>query len=115
MYAPSTQGSFLRAFTFGHVRQLQSVATQLPVNLAGQVPLLLRQPDILTFVDVLRRVYGKSKQGAGFGHAQVGGYDVRLRGTRPGHHPPHHRRSRRCARVSPSPGRYLAVRRRRRG
>jgi hypothetical protein len=27
-YAPSTLGSFLRAFTFGHVRQLEAVATR---------------------------------------------------------------------------------------
>ncbi|WP_117215525.1 hypothetical protein [Allorhizocola rhizosphaerae] len=38
------------------------------------------------FVDVdslLRRVYGHAKQGAGFGHAKVGGYRVRLRGLSP--------------------------------
>ena len=29
-YAPSTLGSFLRAFTFGHVRQLDAVASRLP-------------------------------------------------------------------------------------
>lgn len=27
---------------------------------------------------MLRRVYGKQKQGIGFGHAKVGGYDVSL-------------------------------------
>jgi len=27
-YAPSTLGSFLRAFTFGHVRQLDAVAAR---------------------------------------------------------------------------------------
>lgn len=83
VYAPSTLGSFLRTFTFGHVRQLQSAAAGLLVNLAGAVPSLLRQPDVLTFVDVdavLRRVYGKAKQGTAFGHAKVSGYDVRLRG-----------------------------------
>jgi hypothetical protein len=34
-YAPSTLGSFLRAFTFGHVRQLDAVASRLLINLAG--------------------------------------------------------------------------------
>src|SRR5215213_8586776 len=29
LYAPSTLGSFLRAFTFGHVRQLDAVASRL--------------------------------------------------------------------------------------
>ena len=38
--APSTLGTFLRAFTFGHVRQLDAVASRLLVNLAGQAPLL---------------------------------------------------------------------------
>src|SRR5437867_2047796 len=33
-YAPSTLGSFLRAFTFGHVRQLDAVATRFLTGLA---------------------------------------------------------------------------------
>ncbi|MER7283333.1 transposase [Dactylosporangium sp. NPDC000244] len=32
---------------------------------------------------LLRRVYGKQKQGAGFGHAKVGGYQVLLPGLNP--------------------------------
>jgi hypothetical protein len=85
VYAPSTVGSFLRAFTHGHVRQLQSAGRQVLVNLAARVP-LLPGADVLTFVDVdsmLRRVYGKQKQGVGFGHAKVGGYNVWLRGYNP--------------------------------
>jgi hypothetical protein len=38
------------------------------------------------FVDIdsmLRRVYGKQKQGIGFGHTKVGGYNVYLRGYNP--------------------------------
>jgi len=38
--APSTLGSFLRSFTFGHVRQLDAVASRLLINLAGHAPLL---------------------------------------------------------------------------
>src|SRR6188472_187686 len=34
-YAPSTLGSFLRAFTFGHVRQLDAVAARFLLALAG--------------------------------------------------------------------------------
>ena len=40
-YAPSTLGSFLRSFTFGHVRQLDAVASRFLTNLtaaAGQGP-----------------------------------------------------------------------------
>src|SRR6187397_1392335 len=39
-YAPSTLGSFLRAFTFGHVRQLDAVASGLLTGFATRVPLL---------------------------------------------------------------------------
>jgi hypothetical protein len=85
VYAPSTLGSFLRTFTHGHALQLHAAARNLLVALADRVDLL---PGIgqLCFIDIdsmLRRVYGKQKQGAGFGHAKVGGYDVRLRGLSP--------------------------------
>jgi hypothetical protein len=85
VYAPSTLGVFLREFTHGHVRQVQAAAREFLAQLARRTPLL---PDAgqLVFVDVdsmLRRVYGKKKQGAGFGHTKVGGYDVRLRGLNP--------------------------------
>ena len=39
-YAPSTLGSFLRAFTFGHVRQLDAVASRFLTRLADQAPLI---------------------------------------------------------------------------
>jgi len=82
VYAPSTLGSFLRAFTHGHVRQLQAGGREFLVQLSRHTP-LLPGAGAVTFVDVdslLRRVYGKKKQGAGFGHAKVGGYRVLLRG-----------------------------------
>jgi hypothetical protein len=85
VYAPSTLGSFLRRFTHGHARQLQAAARDTLIGLAGRVP-LLAAADVLTFVDIdsmLRRVYGKQKQGIGFGHAKVGGYNVWLRGYNP--------------------------------
>jgi Transposase DDE domain group 1 len=85
VYAPSTAGSFLRTFTHGHVRQLQAAARATLVALAGRMP-LLTGADTLCFIDIdsmLRRVYGKKKQGIGFGHAKVGGYAVWLRGYHP--------------------------------
>jgi hypothetical protein len=85
VYAPSTLGEFLRAFTHGHVRQLQGVSRELLVQLARRTR-LLPGAGAVTFVDVdslLRRVYGKQKQGAAFGHAKVGGYRVLLRGLNP--------------------------------
>lgn len=39
-YAPSTLGSFLRLFTFGHVRQLDAVASRFLGNLAEKTPLV---------------------------------------------------------------------------
>jgi hypothetical protein len=85
VYAPSTLGSFFRTFTHGHVRQLQAAARDTLIGLAGRAP-ILAGADVLTFVDIdsmLRRVYGKQKQGIGFGHAKVGGYNVYLRGYNP--------------------------------
>jgi hypothetical protein len=43
LYAPSTLGSFLRAFVFGHVRQLDAVTARLVANLAERTLLL---PDV---------------------------------------------------------------------
>jgi hypothetical protein len=85
VYAPSTLGSFLRFFTWGHALQLEAAARDLLTALAARTP-LLPGASTLTYVDVdslLRRVYGHAKQGAAFGHAKVGGYGVRLRGLSP--------------------------------
>jgi hypothetical protein len=75
VYAPSTAGEFLREFSHGHVRQLQAAGRDVLVELTGRTP-LLDGAQVLTFVDIdsmLRRVYGKKKQGAGFGHVKIGG------------------------------------------
>lgn len=85
VYAPSTVGSFLRSFTHGQVRQIGGAARQMLMRLAARTP-LLQGVDQVCFVDVdsmLRRVYGKKKQGAAFGHTKLGRYDVRLRGLHP--------------------------------
>lgn len=47
-YAPSTLGFFLRAFTFGHVRQLDAVASCFLTNLADQSPSLVPAPTTAT-------------------------------------------------------------------
>lgn len=85
VYAPSTLGSFLRAFTWGHTRQLAAAAREFLVGLAGRTP-VLAGADQMAYVDIdalLRRVSGHAKQGARFGHAKVGGYAVLLRGLSP--------------------------------
>jgi hypothetical protein len=85
VYAPSTLGSFLRAFTHGHVLQLAAVLRAMLVDLAQRTPVLTGASE-LTFVDIdslLRRVYGHQKRGARFGPAKVGGYQLLLRGLSP--------------------------------
>src|SRR3954451_11864511 len=85
VYAPSTLGSLLRFFTWGHSLQLEAAARDLLAALAARTPLLPGAGQ-LTYLDVdslLRRVYGPAKQGAAFGHAKVGGYNLRLRGLSP--------------------------------
>ena len=75
-YAPSTLGSFLRAFTFGHVRQLDAVASRFLAGLAGRAPLLpvpvpasgaVAGWAMLDVDDTVIEVHGYAKQGAGFG------------------------------------------------
>jgi Transposase DDE domain group 1 len=80
--APSTLGSFLRAFTWGNVRQLEKTARLFLTRLASHTP-LLPGADTLAFLDVdsmQRRVYGYAKQGAGFGHTKISGKSVLVRG-----------------------------------
>jgi len=80
--APSTLGSHLRAFTWGNVRQLEAVSRLLLGELARRAPLLPGK-DQLAFVDIdamQKRVYGRRKQGAGFGHTKIGGKSLLVRG-----------------------------------
>ncbi len=81
-YAPSTLGSFLRSFTFGHVRQLDAVASRFLANLAARAPLLgaLKTSDFV-FVDVddtIIEVHGYAKQGSGYGYSGVRGLNALL-------------------------------------
>jgi len=67
--APSTLGSFLRAFTYGHVQQLNAVLRQALMRLSERAP-LLPGADEVVFVDLdstHRQVYGYAKQGAAVG------------------------------------------------
>ena len=69
MRAPSTLGTFLRAFTHGHVQQLNAVLRKALVALAQRAP-LLPGADEVVFVDLdstHRQVYGYAKQGAAVG------------------------------------------------
>jgi hypothetical protein len=72
--APSTLGTFLRAFTFGHVRQLDRVLAESLSRAwsAGAGP---GQERLVVDVDsFVGEVYGYDKQGAGFGYTHKRGY-----------------------------------------
>jgi hypothetical protein len=92
-YAPSTLGSFLRAFTFGHIRQLDAIASRFLVALAGLTRLLgaaaaraSSDTDpvvglgyaLLDVDDTIIEVHGHAKQGAGFGYSGVRGLNALL-------------------------------------
>ena len=72
--APSTLGTFLRAFTFGHVRQLEAVVGRALERAwawgvgPGGGPVVIDVDSTICEVD------GKAKQGAGFGYTHVLGY-----------------------------------------
>ena len=85
VYAPSTVGTLLREFSFGHARQLESV-------LAAHLSRLCERAELLpgagqrAFVDIdslLRPVYGYAKQGASYGFTKIAGKQVLRKGLSP--------------------------------
>lgn len=85
VYAPSTIGTLLREFSFGHARQLESVLRHHLAGLCDRVELLLGA-DARAFIDIdslLRPVYGHTKQGASYGHTKIAGKQVLRKGLSP--------------------------------
>src|SRR5271168_602698 len=85
VYAPSTVGTLLREFTFGHARQLESVLREHLVALCERVD-LLAGADQQVFVDIdslLRPVYGHAKEGASYGHTKIAGKQILRKGLSP--------------------------------
>ena len=85
VYAPSTVGTLLREFTFGHARQLESVLREHLVALCKRAD-LLPGADAQVFIDIdslLRPVYGHAKQGASYGHTKIAGKQVLRKGLSP--------------------------------
>jgi hypothetical protein len=76
--APSTLGTFLRSFTFGHVRQLDSVAVGLLAGLAAHTPLLPGAGQVawIDADDTVRGTHGYAKQGVGYGYTGVKGLNA---------------------------------------
>jgi Transposase DDE domain group 1 len=72
--APSTLGTFLRSFTFGHVRQLDAVIAET-ISRAwhlGAGP--GSSPVTIDLDSTICEVHGKQKRGAAYGYTKVFGY-----------------------------------------
>src|SRR6188768_459952 len=85
VYAPSTVGTLLREFTFGHARQLDSVLAEHLAGLCERVN-LLPGAQARAFIDIdslVRPVYGHAKQGASYGHTKIAGKQVLRKGLSP--------------------------------
>ena len=85
VYAPSTIGTLLREFTFGHARQLESVLREHLIALYGRVELVPETAQQV-FIDIdslLRPVYGHAKQGASYGHTKIAGKQILRKGLSP--------------------------------
>jgi hypothetical protein len=85
VYAPSTVGTLLREFTFGHARQLESVVREHLVALCERTDLLPGAHEQM-FIDIdslLRPVYGHAKQGASYGHTKIAGKQILRKGLSP--------------------------------
>jgi len=82
--APSTLGTYLRAFTHGHVQQLDAVGRLVLAGLTAQVPGLIvgaQETEGLALIDVddtIREVHGYAKQGAAYGYSKVRGLNAQL-------------------------------------
>jgi len=74
VFAPSTVGTFLRAFSFGHVRQLEAVVGKTLERAwkTGAGPGANRL--VIDVDSTICQVYGKLKAGAGYGYTKVLGY-----------------------------------------
>ena len=85
VYAPSTIGTLLREFTFGHARQLESVLGAHLGALSARVDLLpgSHQRAFIDIDSLLRPVYGHAKQGASYGHTKIAGKQILRKGLSP--------------------------------
>jgi Transposase DDE domain group 1 len=85
VYAPSTLGTLLREFSFGHARQLESVLREHVCALTERTELLvgIEQQAFVDIDSLLRPVYGHAKQGASYGHTKIAGKQVLRKGLSP--------------------------------
>ena len=85
VYAPSTLGTLLREFSFGHARQLESVLREHVRALTERTKLLagIGEQAFIDIDSLLRPVYGHAKQGASYGHTKIAGKQVLRKGLSP--------------------------------
>ena len=72
--APSTLGTFVRSFTFGHVRQLDAVIAETIRRAWSLGAGPGRSPMTIDMDSTICGVYGKAKQGAAYGYTKILGY-----------------------------------------
>ena len=72
--APSTLGTFLRAFMFGHVRQLDHVLDEIAAPRVGSGRRSGAQRLVIDIDSFVGEVYGYQKQGASYGYTKQLGY-----------------------------------------
>lgn len=103
--APSTIGTFLRAFTFGHVRQFEAVIGET-LRLVWSLGAGPGGDRLVIDIDsTITEVHGKQKQGAAYGYTRVLGYHP-LVATRADTGEVLHAR---CGRVRPTPSAARSV------
>ena len=76
--APSTLGTFLRCFSFGHVRQLDKVSEEMIARAWALGAGPGTEPMTIDMDSTICPVHGDHKQGAAFGYTHVLGYNPLL-------------------------------------
>lgn len=81
--APSTLGTHLRAYRFGHVRQLDAVSSRFLLALDYVTGLLgpLTAPGATSYVDLddtIKAMHGYAQQGVAYGYSRVKGLNAQL-------------------------------------
>jgi hypothetical protein len=73
-------GTHLRAYAFGHVRQLDAVATRVLAALATSTPVLagVAQVAWVDVDDTIKAMHGYAQQGVAYGYSKVKGLNAQL-------------------------------------
>jgi Transposase DDE domain group 1 len=105
--APSTLGTFLRAFTFGHVRQLDRLAERVLARAWATGAGPAAQPLTVDLDSTICQVHGHRKQGAAYGYTRVLGYHPLLATRADTGEVPHVRMRKGSANTARGAGRFV--------